>query len=142
MSGGWYDYVKSLTADGECSDAAIIGIEGTPSIWTAVEGGNFSKITPDQIKPLLKDRSCCFATGIVLGNKKYTLIRDQMDSEAGALDIKVKPGCTNDKSACSAVVIKSHKTLVLLEGASDSVRAGNVHVKAANMVQHLKNSGY
>ncbi|XP_067828401.1 profilin-1-like [Heptranchias perlo] len=141
QTNAWQGYIDSLTSDNLCRDAVIIGIEGTPAIWASVPSGNFSQITPEQVKAVIgENRAPILQNGIVLGSRKYTVVRDCLHCDC-FLDIKSKCIAPNDE-ACSATISKSNKVLVIVEARSSKEPAGCMNKRAFDMAEHLSKSGF
>uniref|UniRef100_A0AAX7VA13 Profilin n=1 Tax=Astatotilapia calliptera TaxID=8154 RepID=A0AAX7VA13_ASTCA len=88
----WQSYVDNLMADGSCQDAAIVGYADAKYVWASFVGGTFANITPEEIDVLVgKDREGFFTSGLTLGNKKCSVIRDslQIDND-WTMDIRTK----------------------------------------------------
>ncbi|KAG1969193.1 profilin-2 [Pimephales promelas] len=88
----WQSYVDNLMADGSCQDAAIVGYTDAKYVWASSEGGTFSGITPDEIDVIVgKDREAFFTSGLTLGKKKCSVIRDSLPLEGDwTMDIRTK----------------------------------------------------
>uniref|UniRef100_I3J2Y7 Profilin n=1 Tax=Oreochromis niloticus TaxID=8128 RepID=I3J2Y7_ORENI len=120
----WQSYVDNLMADGSCQDAAIVGYADAKYVWASFVGGTFANITPEEIDVLVgKDREGFFTSGLTLGNKKCSVIRDslQIDND-WTMDIRTK-------------------ILVLVMG-KEGVHGGGLNKKAYSMAKYLRDSGF
>ncbi|KAG7217513.1 hypothetical protein INR49_021440 [Caranx melampygus] len=88
----WQNYVDNLLADGSCQDAAIVGHADAKYVWASQSGGTFANITPEEIDVVVgKDREGFFTSGLTLGNKKCSVIRDSLHNEGDwTMDIRTK----------------------------------------------------
>uniref|UniRef100_A0A8C5AVU6 Profilin n=1 Tax=Gadus morhua TaxID=8049 RepID=A0A8C5AVU6_GADMO len=73
----WQSYVDNLMADGTCQDSAIVGYTDAKYVWASAPGGVFVNITSQEIDGVVgKDREAFFTSGLTLGTKKCSVIRD------------------------------------------------------------------
>ncbi|XP_031642294.1 profilin-2-like isoform X3 [Oncorhynchus kisutch] len=88
----WQVYVDNLMADGSCQDSAIVGCTDAKYVWASVPGGTFVNITVDEIDVIVgKDREAFFCGGLILGQKKFSVIRDSLHSDGDwTMDIRTK----------------------------------------------------
>ncbi|XP_036381631.1 profilin-1-like [Megalops cyprinoides] len=137
----WDDYITNLMSGGEMKDAAIVGcVSASESVWAAHPTGQFKAITAAEIRQLVgKDRSSFFSNGVTLGGIKCTVLRDTLNDE-NSMDLRTKAS-EADTQTCNISVGKSNTALVILKG-NHGVHGGTVNVKAFNMAEHLRKSGY
>ncbi|XP_036602690.1 profilin-1-like [Trichosurus vulpecula] len=137
----WKAYINNLMADGTCQDAAIVGYKGLPSVWAAVPGKTFAKITPAEVAVLVgKDRWTFFANGLTLGGQKCSVIRDSLllDGEH-TMDLRTKStGCAPN---FNLTVTMTAKTLVLLMG-KEGIHGGMINKKCYEMASRIRRSRY
>ncbi|XP_035491632.1 profilin 2a isoform X4 [Scophthalmus maximus] len=88
----WQSYVENLMADGSCQDSAIVGYTDAKYVWAAHAGGTFNNITSQEIDVLIgKDRETFYTSGLTLGSKKCSVIRDSFNDDTdGTMDIRTK----------------------------------------------------
>ncbi|XP_040040812.1 profilin-2 isoform X2 [Gasterosteus aculeatus] len=137
----WQSYVDSLMADGVCQDAAIVGYSDAKYVWASFAGGTFAGITPEEIDVLTgKDRMGFFTTGITLGNKKCSVIRDSISIENDwTMDIRTKS--QGGEPTYNISLGKATKVLVLVMG-KEGVHGGGLNKKAYSMAKYLRDSGF
>uniref|UniRef100_A0A8C7CMZ8 Profilin n=1 Tax=Oncorhynchus kisutch TaxID=8019 RepID=A0A8C7CMZ8_ONCKI len=103
----WQVYVDNLMADGSCQDSAIVGCTDAKYVWASVPGGTFVNITVDEIDVIVgKDREAFFCGGLILGQKKFSVIRDSLHSDGDwTMDIRTKSqgGDIMDLSSISGI---------------------------------------
>ncbi|KAL4631422.1 profilin-1-like [Arapaima gigas] len=138
----WQSYIDNLMALDCTEDAAIVGCEpGQESVWAAHKGGQFTGITPAEVRSLVsKERSGLFATGCTLGGRKCTVLRDNLLQDSCTMDVRTKPTEQQQDTFCICIG-KSHKALVLLRGNKDAP-GGKLNPKVHDMIEHLKKSGF
>uniref|UniRef100_UPI0037E70BB8 profilin-2 isoform X1 n=1 Tax=Semicossyphus pulcher TaxID=241346 RepID=UPI0037E70BB8 len=137
----WQSYVDNLMSDGSCQDAAIVGYTDAKYVWASSVGGTFANITPEEIDVLIgKDREGFFTSGLTLGNKKCSLIRDslQVDSD-WTMDIRTKS--QGGEPTYNVSVGRAGKALVFVMG-KEGVHGGGLNKKAFQMADYLRKSGY
>ncbi|XP_051231916.1 profilin-2 isoform X1 [Dicentrarchus labrax] len=137
----WQSYVDNLMADGSCQDAAIVGYTDAKYVWASYAGGTFANITPEEIDVLIgKDREGFFTSGMTLGNKKCSVIRDslQIDSD-WTMDIRTKS--QGGEPTYNITVGRASKALVFVMG-KEGVHGGQLNKKAFQMAEYLRKSGY
>ncbi|XP_037324590.1 profilin-2-like isoform X1 [Pungitius pungitius] len=137
----WQSYVDSLMSDGNCQDAAIVGYADAKYVWASFAGGTFANITPEEIDVLTgKDRMGFFTTGITLGNKKCSVIRDsiQIDND-WTMDIRTKS--QGGEPTYNVSLGKAGKALVVVMG-KEGIHGGQLNKKAFTMADYLRKSGY
>ncbi|KAM6963279.1 profilin-2-like isoform 1-T1 [Aplochiton taeniatus] len=137
----WQTYVDSLMADGSCQDSAIVGYMDAKYVWASFPGGTFANITVDEIDTIVgKDREGFFTSGLTLGNKKCSVIRDslQMDGD-WTMDIRTKS--QGGEPTYNVSIGRAGKALVLVMG-KEGVHGGQLNKKAYHMAEYLRKSGY
>ncbi|XP_015260044.1 profilin-2 isoform X2 [Cyprinodon tularosa] len=137
----WQSYVDNLMADGSCQDAAIMGYTDAKYVWAASAGGTFNSITPAEIDVLVgKDREGFFTSGLTLGGKKCSVIRDSLQIENDwTMDIRTKS--QGGEPTYNISVGKAGKVLVLVMG-KEGVHGGGLNKKAYSMAKYLRDSGF
>ncbi|KAM6938976.1 profilin-2-like [Lycodopsis pacificus] len=137
----WQSYVDNLLADGNCQDAAIVGYTDAKYVWASNAGGTFANMTPEEIDVLTgKDRMGFFTTGITLGNKKCSVIRDSIQTESDwTMDIRTKS--QGGEPTYNISLGKASKALVVVMG-KEGVHGGKLNKKAFDMADYLRKSGY
>ncbi|XP_072349632.1 profilin-1-like [Scyliorhinus torazame] len=95
-------------------DAAIFGKTG--ECWGAYQQGNFKNIPAADIVAAQGDRSKLLAEGLHLGNRKYTLVQDNMDRE-GWMALKSESNAEDEKRY-SAIVYLTAQTVTIVEAKS------------------------
>nr|ACQ58124.1 Profilin-2 [Anoplopoma fimbria] len=137
----WQTYVDSLQQDGNCQDAAIIGYTDAKYVWASSAGGTFANMTPEEIDLLIgKDRTAFFTSGITLGHKKCSVIRDSLHIENDwTMDIRTKS--QGGEPTYNVSVGKATKVLVLVMG-KEGVHGGGLNKKAYSMAKYLRDSGF
>ncbi|KAK7889358.1 hypothetical protein WMY93_024918 [Mugilogobius chulae] len=137
----WQSYVDNLMADGSCQDAAIVGYTDAKYVWASHAGGTFTNITPEEIDVITgKDREGFFTSGLTLGNKKCSVIRDslQVDSD-WTMDIRTKS--QGGEPTYNISVGKAGKALVFVMG-KEGIHGGSLNKKSFTMADYLRRSGY
>ncbi|XP_071344137.1 profilin-2 isoform X1 [Trachinotus anak] len=137
----WQSYVDNLKADGSCQEAAIVGYTDAKYVWASSAGGSFANITPEEVDVLIgKDREGFFTSGLTLGNKKCSVIRDSLNVEGDwTMDIRTKS--QGGEPTCNVSVGKAGKVLVVVMG-KEGVHGGQLNKKAFQMADYLRKSGY
>ncbi|XP_026179090.1 profilin-2 isoform X2 [Mastacembelus armatus] len=137
----WQSYVDNLMADGSCQDAAIVGYTDAKYVWASFLGGTFANITPDEIDVLIgKDREGFFTSGLILGNKKCSVIRDSLQIDGDwTMDIRTKS--QGGEPTYNISVGRAGKVLVLVMG-KEGVHGGGLNKKAYSMAKYLRDSGF
>ncbi|XP_031715325.1 profilin-2-like isoform X2 [Anarrhichthys ocellatus] len=137
----WQSYVDNLLADGNCQDAAIVGYTDAKYVWASNAGGTFANMTPEEIDVLTgKDRMGFFTTGITLGNKKCSVIRDSIQTDSDwTMDIRTKS--QGGEPTYNISLGKASKVLVLVMG-KEGVHGGGLNKKAFSMAKYLRDSGF
>ncbi|XP_061832030.1 profilin-2-like isoform X2 [Nerophis lumbriciformis] len=138
----WQSYVDNLMADGSCQEAAIIGhTYESKYVWASSPGGAFSTTTSAEIDVLTgKDRSCLFTSGLTVGNKKCSVIRDSLLSDGDwTMDIRTKS--QGGEPTFNVSIGKASKVLVLVMG-KEGVHGGGLNKKAYTMAKYLRESGF
>ncbi|KAK1162549.1 profilin-2 isoform X2 [Acipenser oxyrinchus oxyrinchus] len=137
----WQSYVDNLMADGSCQDSAIVGYMDAKYVWAASAGGTFLSITPSEIDVLVgKDRESFFTSGMTLGAKKCSVIRDSLHGEGDwTMDIRTKS--QGGEPTYNVSVGKAGKVLVLVMG-KEGVHGGGLNKKAYSMAKYLRDSGF
>ncbi|KAM9848811.1 profilin-2-like isoform 1-T1 [Aulostomus maculatus] len=137
----WQSYVDNLMADGSCQDAAIVGYTNAKYVWASFVGGTFANITAEEIDVLIeKDREGFFTSGLTLGNKKCSVIRDSLHIDGDwTMDIRTKS--QGGEPTYNVSVGRASKALVLVMG-KEGVHGGQLNKKAFQMADYLRRSGY
>ncbi|XP_061739255.1 profilin-2-like isoform X2 [Nerophis ophidion] len=138
----WQSYVDNLMADGSCQDAAIIGhIRDSKYVWASSPGGAFSTMTVAEIDALMgKDRACLLTSGLTVGNKKCSVIRDSLQNDGDwTMDIRTKS--QGGEPTFNVSVGRAEKVLVLVMG-KEGVHGGGLNKKAYTMAKYLRESGF
>ncbi|MEQ2311431.1 Profilin-2 [Ameca splendens] len=137
----WQSYVDNLMSDGSCQDAAIMGYTDAKYVWAACPSGTFNNITPAEIDVLVgKDREGFFTSGLTLGGKKCSVIRDSLQIENDwTMDIRTKS--QGGEPTYNISVGKAAKVLVLVMG-KEGVHGGGLNKKAYSMAKYLRDSGF
>ncbi|KAM7012690.1 profilin-2-like isoform 1-T1 [Tautogolabrus adspersus] len=137
----WQSYVDNLMNDGSCQDAAIVGYLDAKYVWSSFNGGTFANITPEEIDVLIgKDREAFFTSGMTLGNKKCSVIRDSLHVDGDwTMDIRTKS--QGGEPTYNVSVGRAGKALVVVMG-KEGVHGGQLNKKAFQMAEYLRKSGY
>ncbi|XP_056894547.1 profilin-2-like isoform X2 [Takifugu flavidus] len=137
----WQSYVDNLMADGSCQDAAIVGFTDAKYVWASFVGGTFANMTPEEIDVLTgKDRESFFTSGMTLGCKKCSVIRDSLQVDGDwTMDIRTKS--QGGEPTYNVSVGKAGKVLVLVMG-KEGVHGGGLNKKAYSMAKYLRDSGF
>ncbi|MED6254466.1 Profilin-2 [Ilyodon furcidens] len=137
----WQSYVDNLMSDGSCQDAAIMGYTDAKYVWAACPSGTFNNITPAEIDVLVgKDREGFFTSGLTLGGKKCSVIRDSLQIENDwTMDIRTKS--QGGEPTYNISVGKAAKALVVVMG-KEGVHGGQLNKKAFQMAEYLRKSSY
>lgn len=137
----WQSYVDNLMADGCCQDAAIVGYADAKYVWASFAGGIFANITPEEIDVLVgKDREGFFTSGLTLGNKKCSVIRDSIHIDSDwTMDIRTKSH--GGEPTYNVTVGRAAKALVIVMG-KEGIHGGQLNKKAYTMADYLRKSGY
>ncbi|XP_008405052.1 profilin-2 isoform X1 [Poecilia reticulata] len=137
----WQSYVDNLMADGSCQDAAIAGYTDAKYVWGSFSGGAFSKITAEEIDVLVgKDRSNLFTSGLNIGDKKCSVLRDSLSNEGDwTMDVRTKS--QGGEPTYNISIGKAGKVLVLVMG-KEGVHGGQLNKKAFDMAEYLRKVGY
>ncbi|XP_032427294.1 profilin-2 isoform X2 [Xiphophorus hellerii] len=137
----WQSYVDNLMADGSCQDAAIVGYTDAKYVWASVNGGAFSNITASEIDVLVgKDRENLFTTGLTIGTKKCSVLRDSLSAEGDwTMDVRTKS--QGGEPTYNITIGRAGKVLVLVMG-KEGVHGGGLNKKAYSMAKYLRDSGF
>ncbi|XP_005800369.1 profilin-2-like isoform X2 [Xiphophorus maculatus] len=137
----WQSYVDNLMADGSCQDAAIVGYTDAKYVWASVNGGAFSNITASEIDVLVgKDRENLFTTGLTIGTKKCSVLRDSLSAEGDwTMDVRTKS--QGGEPTYNITIGRAGKILVLVMG-KEGVHGGGLNKKAYSMAKYLRDSGF
>ncbi|XP_006637482.1 profilin-2 isoform X2 [Lepisosteus oculatus] len=137
----WQSYVDNLMADGSCQDSAIVGYTDAKYVWAASAGGTFHSMTPQEIDVIVgKDREGFFTSGLTLGSKKCSVIRDSLHVEGDwTMDIRTKS--QGGEPTYNVSVGRAGKVLVLVMG-KEGVHGGGLNKKAYSMAKYLRDSGF
>uniref|UniRef100_A0AAX7V2J0 Profilin n=1 Tax=Astatotilapia calliptera TaxID=8154 RepID=A0AAX7V2J0_ASTCA len=150
----WQSYVENLMADGSCQDSAIVGYMDAKYVWAAHAGGTFNNITSQEIDVLIgKDRETFYTSGLTLGSKKCSVLRDSLQDEGDwTMDIRTKSqggeptynisvGRAGKAHAWRCYSLNCMEVLVIVMG-KEAVHGGNLNKKAHAMAEYLRKSGY
>ncbi|XP_071764175.1 profilin-2 isoform X2 [Centroberyx gerrardi] len=137
----WQSYVETLMADGSCQDSAIVGYTDAKYVWASFPGGTFVNITSEEIDTLVgKDREGFFTSGLTLGNKKCSVIRDSLQIDGDwTMDIRTKS--QGGEPTYNVSVGRAGKVLVFVMG-KEGVHGGGLNKKAYSMAKYLRDSGF
>ncbi|KAM3865548.1 profilin-2-like [Diretmus argenteus] len=137
----WQSYVDNLMADGSCQDSAIVGFTDAKYVWAAHAGGTFTNITSQEIDVIIgKDRESFFTSGLTLGLKKCSVIRDSLHSDGDwTMDIRTKS--QGGEPTYNVSVGKAGKVLVVVMG-KEGIHGGQLNKKAFFMAEYLRKTGY
>ncbi|XP_061594447.1 profilin-2-like isoform X1 [Cololabis saira] len=137
----WQSYVDNLMADGSCQDSAIVGYTDAKYVWASFSGGTFANITSEEIDVLVgKDREAFFTSGLTLGSKKCSVIRDSLHVESDwTMDIRTKS--QGGEPTYNVSVGKAGKAMVIVMG-KEGIHGGQLNKKAYTMAEYLRKSGY
>uniref|UniRef100_A0AAQ4P603 Profilin n=1 Tax=Gasterosteus aculeatus aculeatus TaxID=481459 RepID=A0AAQ4P603_GASAC len=99
------------------------------------------ELPPEEIDVLTgKDRMGFFTTGITLGNKKCSVIRDSISIENDwTMDIRTKS--QGGEPTYNISLGKATKALVVVMG-KEGIHGGQLNKKAFSMAEYLRKSGY
>ncbi|KAG7484037.1 hypothetical protein MATL_G00045000 [Megalops atlanticus] len=118
-------------------DGDVLGRE---SLWASHPSGEFKAITPAEIRQLVaKERNTLFSNGVTLGGVKCTVLRDSINEE-NSMDLRTKASDA-DAQTYNISVGRSNTALVIVKG-NHGIHGGSVNVKAFNMAEYLRKSGY
>ncbi|XP_056132442.1 profilin-2 [Lampris incognitus] len=137
----WQSYVDNLMADGSCQDAAIVGYTDAKYVWASHPGSTFEKITGDEIDIIVgKDREGFFTSGLTLGNKKCSVIRDSLQVDGDwTMDIRTKS--QGGEPTYNISVGRASKVLVIVMG-KEGIHGGQLNKSAFQIAEYLRKSGY
>ncbi|XP_072297303.1 profilin-2-like [Eucyclogobius newberryi] len=137
----WQTYVDNLMADGSCQDSAIVGYTDAKYVWASQSGGTFSNITPQEIDSLIaKDRTSMFISGLTLGAKKCSILRDGLQ-EDGQWTMDIRTKSQGGEPTYNISVGKAGTALVLVMG-KEGIHGGVLNKKAFEMAKYLRDSGF
>ncbi|XP_006010447.1 profilin-3 [Latimeria chalumnae] len=133
----WKEYVNTILKDKNVEDAAIVGHIDNKCVWASKPGGNLAAISPQEVEVVVgQDRVSFLKTGMVLGGKKCSVIRDNLKVEHdGVMDIRTKGG--DGRSIC---VGKTPKALIFIMG-KKGVHGGALNKKVHEMIGYIKGKG-
>ncbi|XP_072349324.1 profilin-1-like isoform X2 [Scyliorhinus torazame] len=97
---GWDGYIDNIMASSCVADVAIYGKEG--SLWVAFNEGELKNIPAKTIADLQNNKDAIYESGVVLGNKRYTLVNDQSNA-LNWVCFKSK-ACKEDEQKYSAII--------------------------------------
>lgn len=137
----WQSYVDNLMADGSCQDVAIVGYTDAKYVWASHVGGIFANITPEEIDVITgKDREGFFTSGMTLGSKKCSVIRDSLHVDGDwTMDIRTKS--QGGEPTYNISVGRAGKALVIVMG-KEGIHGGQLNKKSFQMAEYLRKSGY
>ncbi|XP_078393734.1 profilin-3-like [Cetorhinus maximus] len=133
----WKNYINTILKDKNVEDAAIVGHADNKSVWASKPGGVLAAISPQEVSLLVgQDRKAFLQTGITIGGKKCSVIRDNlMVNNDGVMDVRMKGG--QGKSIC---IGKTIKTMVFVMG-KKGVHGGALNKKVHEVANYLKQRG-
>ncbi|XP_038639790.1 profilin-3-like [Scyliorhinus canicula] len=133
----WKNYINSILKDRNMEDAAIVGHADNKSVWASKPGGILAAISPQEVSLLIgQDRKAFLQTGITIGGKKCSVIRDNlMVNNDGVMDVRMK--CGQSKSIC---IGKTIKLMVFVMG-KRGVHGGALNKKVHELANYLKQRG-
>ncbi|XP_004278229.1 profilin-2 isoform X1 [Orcinus orca] len=136
---GWQSYVDNLMCDGCCQEAAIVGYCDAKYVWAATAGGVFQSITPVEIDMIVgKDREGFFTSGLTLGAKKCSVIRDSLYVDGDCtMDIRTKS--QGGEPTYNVAVGRAGRALVIVMG-KEGVHGGTLNKKAYELALYLRRS--
>uniref|UniRef100_A0A8C4RVT0 Profilin n=1 Tax=Erpetoichthys calabaricus TaxID=27687 RepID=A0A8C4RVT0_ERPCA len=109
----WQSYVDNLMADGSCQDSVIVRYTDAKDVWAASVGGTFASIMPQEIDVIVgRDREGFFTTGMTLGSKKCSVIRDSLNIE-GDWTMDIRTNSQGGEQTYNVSIGKAGKALVL-----------------------------
>ncbi|XP_061652655.1 profilin 2a isoform X1 [Phyllopteryx taeniolatus] len=137
----WQNYVENLMADGSCQDSAIVGYLDAKYVWAAHDGGTFNNITSQEIDVLVgKDRETFYTSGLTLGSKKCSLLRDSLQDDGDwTMDMRTKS--QGGEPTYNISVGRAGQVLVILMG-KEAVHGGKLNKKAHEMADYLRKVGF
>ncbi|XP_034559354.1 profilin-2-like [Notolabrus celidotus] len=137
----WQNYVDNLMSDGSCQDAAIVGYTDAKYVWASFSGGTFANVTAEEIDVIVgKDREAFFTSGMTLGNKKCSVIRDSLNIDGDwTMDIRTKS--QGGEPTYNISVGRAGKALVFVMG-KEGIHGGQLNKKSFTMADYLRKSGY
>uniref|UniRef100_A0A8C5BAI8 Profilin n=1 Tax=Gadus morhua TaxID=8049 RepID=A0A8C5BAI8_GADMO len=138
----WQSYVDNLMADGTCQDSAIVGYTDAKYVWASAPGGVFVNITSQEIDGVVgKDREAFFTSGLTLGTKKCSVIRDSLNAENDwTMDVRTKS--VGGEPTYNISIGKAGRVLVFVMG-KEGVHGGGLNKKKVfSMADHLRKSGF
>ncbi|XP_069763628.1 profilin-3-like [Narcine bancroftii] len=131
---GWRNYINNILKDKNVEDVAIVAQANSQAVWASKPEGIFAAISPQEVSALMgQDRRTFLQTGITVGGKKCSIIRDNLlvhDDEV--MDVRMKG--RQSKSIC---VGKSIKTMVFAMGRR-GVHGGVLNTKVHEIICFLK----
>jgi len=126
---GWDAYRDNLLAGKNCSEAAIVGVDG--NVWTTSPG--LATLNVTQAKALITgftNGTGLQSGGILLGNTKFMYLQSDKDQIQGK------------KGSESGVSIALCKQCLVIGIYGDGMQAGNCRKAVEAIADYLKNSGY
>ncbi|XP_055519228.1 profilin-3-like [Leucoraja erinacea] len=133
----WKNYINSILKDKNVEDVAIVGHVNNKAVWASKPGGILAAISPQEVSMLIgQDRKAFLQTGITIGGKKCSVIRDNLlVNNDGVMDVRMKGG------QCKSICIgKTIKTMVFVMG-KRGVHGGVLNKKVHEMASYLKQKG-
>ncbi|XP_051898811.1 profilin-3-like [Pristis pectinata] len=134
----WKNYINSILKDKNVEDVALVGHANNKAVWASKPGGILAAISPQEVSTLIgQDRKTFLQTGITIGGKKCSVIRDNLlVNNDGVMDVRMKGG--QGKSIC---IGKTIKTMVFVMG-KRGVHGGVLNKKVHEMDTYLKQKGF
>ncbi|XP_032869522.1 profilin-3-like [Amblyraja radiata] len=134
----WKNYINSILKDKNVEDVAIVGHVNNKAVWASKPGGILAAISPQEVSTLMgQDRKTFLQTGITIGGKKCSVIRDNLlVNNDEVMDVRMKGG------QCKSICIgKTIKTMVFVMG-KRGVHGGVLNKKVHEMASYLKQKGF
>ncbi|XP_078286770.1 profilin-3-like [Rhinoraja longicauda] len=134
----WKNYINSILKDKNVEDVAIVGHANNKAVWASKPGGILAAISPQEVSMLMgQDRKTFLQTGITIGGKKCSVIRDNLlVNNDEVMDVRMKGG------QCKSICIgKTIKTMVFVMG-KRGVHGGVLNKKVHEMANYLKQKGF
>ncbi|XP_058612827.1 profilin 2a isoform X3 [Onychostoma macrolepis] len=115
--------------------------EHKDGVLPPVNAHSFPHLTPDEIDVIIgKDREGFFTSGLTLGKKKCSVIRDSLHVEGDwTMDIRTKSH--NGEPTYNVSIGRAGKVLVIVMG-KEGTHGGSLNKKAFGMAEYLRKVGY
>jgi len=125
---GWDAYRDNLIKGGNCSEAAIIGLDG--SVWTTSKGLAIDATQARAIVSGFANSAGLQAGGIRLGEVKYMFIQSDESQIQGK------------KGSAAGVSVAKCNQCVVIGVYGDGMQAGNCRKSVEAIADYLKSSNY